>query len=300
MKNTLTIALTVALILLAGAMAWLACSIQGVTKELPAILSHVEEVNTRIDDIVDTIPLITNALPPVMAEVEEIRKTVPSILTEMAQVRNAVPAILEEVEKIRETLPSILTRVDAIQAQAKELETHLPLLTETVNTVTAQVETALPLIEQALKESEAIRLQIPDTLTRVEVLVADAQGIAGKASQEAVTGMVKGVLTSPFKLLMAAGNSITGSLFTTRKLTQEDEKRVVEATARLLNNMDLKSTHWANPDSGIQGTVSLQRAFKDGDTACVSLRFDLIPKSGKKEHTVKNGCLADDGTWQMQ
>jgi len=292
-KNILTAALTLALILLAGAMTWLAYSIQGVTRELPAVMLRVDDINARIDAVVETIPLITEAMPPIVDEVGKIRKT--------------VPPILAEVEKIRKTIPSILTRVDAVQAQVNELEKDLPLIAETVNTAAAAmnnvadgVEATLPLVEQVLKESEAIRGEIPDTLNRVETIVANAHDIVNRASQDVVTGVVKGVITSPFQLLKEAGKSISGSLFTTREITKKDETRVVKATTTLLHNLELESVTWSNPKSGNSGKISIQKAFKDSGTSCVALRFDVNLKSGKKESTDKNVCLAEDGSWQVR
>jgi surface antigen len=321
MKNILTAALALGLTLLAVATAWLAYSIQGVTRELPAVMVRVDDVNARIDAIVETIPLITEALPPILeevgkiretvppilAEVEKVRGAVPPILAEVGKIRDAVPPILAEVEQVREMIPSILTRVNAIQAQVIVVEKDLLLIAETVNTASGAVnsmaggvEAALPLIEKAIRESEAVRGEIPYTLTRVEAIVADARGIAGKASQDAVTGAVKGVIVSPFKLLKDAGTSLSGALFTTQKITPDDEKRIEEATKRLLHNLDLGSVIWSNPESGNTGTITLLRAFKESGTSCVSVRFELTPKYGETESIVKTGCLAEDGTWQMK
>lgn len=307
MKNIFTAALALGLILLAGAMAWLAYSIQGVTRELPAVMTRVDDINTRIDAIVETIPLITAELPPILEEVGKIRETVPPILAEVEHIRKAVPPILAEVEQIREAIPPILTRVDSIQEQITEVEKKLPLIAKTVDTaagavnnVATQVEATLPRVDKALEEAEAIRREIPGTLDRVEGIVADSQQIVGRASEDAVTGVMKGVITSPFRLLKNAGNSITGSLFTTQKMTSGDETHFEEATKRLLHDLELKSVTWSNPKSGNKGKVTLQRAFKDSGTSCVALKFDLIPKSGKTESTVKNGCLADDGSWQIR
>lgn len=307
MKNIFTAALALGLILLAGAMAWLAHSIEGVTRELPAVMSTVDDVNLRIDAIIETIPLIIGELPPILEEVGKIRETVPPILAEVEKIREAVPPILDEVEQVREAIPPILTRVDAIQEQVTEVEKNLPLMAKTVDTaadaannVADQVEATLPLVEKALQESEAVRVEIPGTLDRVEAIVVDAQGIVGKASEDAVTGVMKGVFTSPFRLLKSAGTSITDSLFTTRVMTPEDEAHFEEATKRLLHNLELESVTWSNSKSGNKGKITLQRAFKDSGTSCVSLRFDLIQKSGKKESSVKNGCLAEDGTWQIK
>lgn len=307
MKNIFTATLSLALLLLAGAMAWLAVSIQGVTRELPAVMTRVDDVNARIDAIIETIPVITEALPPIVEEVGEVRKTIPSVLDEVAKVEKLVPGILGEVGQIRETIPSILTRVDAIQAQVGELRKELPLIAQTVdtaagaaNTIAGQVEATLPLVDKALKESEAIRGEIPATLDRVEAMVADAQDIAGRASQEAVTGVVKGVITSPYQLLKEAGKSISGSLFTTREITREDNNLVVEATTTLLHDLELQSVPWSNPRSGNRGTVTLQRAFKDAGTACVALRFDVTLKSGKRENIAKTVCLEENGSWQVR
>ncbi|BCS98694.1 hypothetical protein DSLASN_43260 [Desulfoluna limicola] len=307
MKNIVTSALALGLILLAGAMAWLAYSIQGVTRELPAVMTRVDDINTRIDAIVETIPLITAELPPILEEVAKIRETVPPILAEVEHIRKAVPPILAEVEQIREAIPPILTRIDAIQEQVTEVEKNLPLIAKTVdtaagavNTVATQVEATLPRVDKALVEVEAIRGEIPGILSQVEGIVADSQQIVGRASEDAVTGVMKGVITSPFRLLKDAGNSITGSLFTTQRMTSEDEAHFEESTKRLLHNLELKSVTWSNPRSGNKGKVTLQRAFQDSGTSCVSLQFDLIPKSGKKESAIKNGCLMKDGTWQIK
>jgi len=307
MKNIFTSALALGLILLAGAMAWLAYSIQGVTRELPAVMTRVDDINTRIDAIVETIPLITAELPPILEEVGKLRETVPPILAEVEHIRKAVPPILAEVEQVREAIPPILTRIDSIQEQITEVEKNLPLIAETVdtaagavNTVATQVEATLPRVDKALLEVEAIRGEIPGTLDRVEGIVADSQQIVGRASEDAVTGVMKGVITSPFRLLKDAGNSITDSLFTTQKMTTEDERQFEEATKRLLHDMDLKSVKWSNPKSGNKGKVALVKAFKDSGISCVSLKFDLNPKFGKKESAVKTACLAKDGSWQIK
>ena len=286
MKNSFSALLSIGLILLAVAMAWLAYSIQGVTRVLPAVIAEVEEVNTRIDAIVAVIL-------PVVTEVGMVRKMVPPILDEVAQISALIPSIVGETANIRRDVTPVLERIESVQAQVKEIQAILPMIAETVNHAADQVD-------KIIAESEELRRSVPITLTRVEAIVFDAGEVGAKATKGAVTGVVKGIIFSPFQLMKAAGDSITESLFSTREITDEDETHIVDAANQLLNNLELQSVNWTNPKSGNSGHVSLEKAFTSDGVQCVSLRFDLLTKSGHKESSKKVACLAEDGAWAIK
>ena len=293
MKNSFSALLSIGLILLAGAMAWLAYSIQGVIQELPAVIAEVEEVNTRIDAIVAVIL-------PVVTEVGMVRKAVPPILDEVAQIRALVPGIVDETANIRRDITPVLERVESVQAQVKEIQATLPQIAETVDTASKAVTHAADQVDKIVAESEALRRSVPITLTRVEAIVFDAGEVGAKATKGAVTGVVKGIIFSPFQLIKAAGNSITESLFSTREITDEDKEQVVDAANQLLNNLELQSVNWKNPKSGNRGHVSLEKAFTKDGVQCVSLRFALTTKSGHEESTTKVACLSEGGGWAIK
>lgn len=306
MKHSLQAALVAAIILLAGSMAWLAFGLVSVSRQIPEMMTRVDAVNTRVDAVVSVIPLVTEAIPPLLDEVAEVRKVLPSVLAEVGSVRGTVDGVVKEAGQIRAEIPAILSRVDRIEGEIARIEKALPDILKSVdgassavNRAATQVKEALPRVDGVVAEAQAVRHALPTTLDRVEEIVADAHSIGTQASQGAVTGVVKGIITSPFRLLADAGESITGIFRGSSDMTADDEVRMQEAATLLLQEMSREATVWASPVSGNGGRITIERRYESGGRPCVELLFELKLKSGRTESIRRMACKGDEGNWMI-
>jgi len=290
-KDTLR---SMALFALAGAIVYLAVAIIKVAQQIPAILQQVEQVNATAIDAVD--------------KANPVIEAVPGFVLGLQDTNHLIPQILKEAEAATSQIPAILQRVDSIQQQLDALHNDLPGVlkvveqtNKTINETNTQIEAALPLVPLVLAQVEQTRDVIPDYLTRVENLVDSTRELSEEAGKGAVSGVLKGILTSPFGLLKNTRDLLFSGFSSELGYTEEDFERVYKAAIELLNSADAENQTktWRNTKSGNSGEIRVTDQYSREGSDCKQVELLFRAKKGTEESLEKQVCMSDSGQWEL-
>ncbi|MCR9255488.1 MAG: hypothetical protein NXI16_05270 [Alphaproteobacteria bacterium] len=319
-------ALAAALVALAGAVLFFALELAAVRKVAPEFMTQlkataeaVEPVAAEIGRATGTVPdilaeseAIRAALPPILDEIAAARAAVDKALAESAAVRAAMPDLLAESTALRETVPGILTEVaearaalDRAVSEMAEARQTLPDLLASVDATAValdkaalEIEAVRPLIPEVLDEAVAIRNRIDPTLDRLDAVVANARSAGQEASEGAVSGLLTGILKAPFSLFGGfGGGDDLRSLAGTEMLTQDDFVLAREAFWDLDLDRAGDSALWRNPETGLEGSLTVVGAADDVGEGCRRIR-NIVSRSGEPlTDKVLTLCPAEEGRW---
>ncbi len=263
-----TYLLPLSILSLSAALIYFSLILSQVVNELPFLLEKIEVTSKNIKPVVTEVSKIRELIPPITHEVTELRKKIPAILEEVKKTRELVPSVIAEIKNVREITPSILKEVK-------------------------QTRESIPAI---LKEVETTRKEIPGLLVKGENIIKNAQQIAKKTGEGAVTGVFTGIIKAPFKLI---GGIFNLDHLAYKNITSEDRELVLKATDDALNSGEInKSYAWSNENSKNKGTVTVTKKEMIESRDCRLVKFTIkIPnkKPIENEHSV---CLNDGGVWE--
>ncbi len=289
---------------LAAAIAYFAYEASYISKQIPDILSSINNTSEKIEPIIDEVNEIIDLVPAILKEVEETRKLIPPILQEVEQTRKMIPPILAEIEQTRKQIPEVLKETEAIRGELPAILASADKASDAVSDVSKQVKAIQPLIPEVLKEVETTRESIPLMLDRADVLIDKARVAGREASQGAVTGFFKGIILAPFALVGGAGKSIAGlSEKDAEKLSEKDFELIEQATIDLLNNgAKAEQRRWENPGNGTHGVVILVDIYEKDDFSdieCRTLDIELFKDGEEMENANRSLCMDEDGKWDF-
>jgi hypothetical protein len=117
--------LALSLFALAASLAYFSYEMSVVGRQIPDILSSINNTTEKIEPVVVEVGDIIELLPPILKEVEETRKLVPPVLREVEQTRLQIPIVIDEAKAMRKQLPAVLASTDrasaAVVAVSKEV-----------------------------------------------------------------------------------------------------------------------------------------------------------------------------------
>lgn len=219
--------------------------------------------------ILEGIEKTSKQIEPVLKEFYKIRELIPPIVTEVTEIRKQIPKIINEVEQVRILVPPILKEVKLTR------EAVPPILVEVKNT----------------------REAIPAMLAKADDLVNNAGNMGKKSSEGAVSGVIVGIIKSPFKLIGGVGKSLFSQH--SNKITEKDHQ-LSEATAlRVLSSENIGQTEsWSNPDSGNNGVITLKDIKTISSRQCKVVDYIINIKNSKPIKENVTACLSDDNKWE--
>ena len=299
-----TYILSLSLFSLAGAIIYFTYQVAIISKQIPDVIKSVDTTSNNIEPILDEVNRILDLVPDILKEVEETRKLVPPILKEVEQTRKMIPPVLKEVENTRKQIPPILKESQAIRQELPAVLASVDKASGSVTEISKQVEETRPLIPEVLKEVETTRESIPPTLDRVDGLIDKARHAGTEASQGAVTGFFKGIITAPFALVGDAGRSIAG-------MTKEEAKQLDDKDFTFIKNVSLELLNsgekgevrqWKNTGSDSYGTVKLTDIYKKGEFAeidCRTLEVKIYKSHKLLQDSSSSLCKNNEGKWDL-
>lgn len=302
--------LSVSLCFLAAAIGYFGYQVAMVRSELPAILETVDQTSGKIEPVLKEIRQIQEFIPPIIEEVGRIRALVPGVLDEVAATREQIPLVLKEVAATREQIPPILKEVEAtrktippILEEVEKTRKEVPAVLKTVdnasgavNNTAKEIEALRPMIPEVLAEMEATRNAIDPALDRVDQLISKAESAGQKASEGAISGVVTGVMKSPFSILGGISDSLSGK---SGEFTDEDTKVAMQTLATLVTKPVGTSMNWNNPARKTGGTLTLLDTYVSDGKDCVKIESKST-KQGKQFGSQQlNLCKQKDNTWKI-
>ena len=298
--------LSLALFCLSAAIAYFAYAVVQVVNQIPSILTQIESINKGIEGTEDTLKPLVNQIPDILKTVEHVNDSIPSVVKEVEAIRKTVPQLLNEVNATRESLPDVYLRVDRMQDQIDQLQNDVPKILQTSNDAVQvihrtndTVEKALPVVPKVLDQVVETRKVIPGYLDRVDVIVDNSKEISEQIGKGAITGVLKGVITSPFELFRGAERLVSSSFKSAEKMTEDDIQMIEDAAKHVLSSDEPKSKSWINVETGNEGRVTFDQAYQLEGKDCKKLEMSFKTKNDKPEIAHKDICMDEDGQWKL-
>jgi len=235
---------------------------------------QLANLSKDMPDLLSSIAKTSDKVEPVIKEVAQIRELIPPILKEVSATRKQIPAILQEVKQVREQIPPVLQEIREIR----------------------------PLIPIVVEEVKNTREALPGLLTRSEKLVKEAGAAGQKASEGAVTGFFKGVITLPFKLIGGLGKTLFQFNDEVDKDLSEEDVAQLKKLGEEVFVLDEEgaSRNWSNPAIGYTGKFSLKKIQVTDGKKCKTLELQLWKKGKRVWNKETRFCQNQDGSWTEQ
>jgi surface antigen len=233
----------------------------------------------------------------------EIGKTstqAPDLLVQMEQTSEKIAPVINEIEEIRRTIPPILDQVEATRHEMPAILATVDNVSEAADAIAKEVGEVRIIMPEILAELRKTREAIPGMLEQAGQVADKAQNAAKDAGKRAGSGVVKGIVGSPFYILRDVGTSVAShlGLKNTQGLTGEDFELIRANVLAALESDDIDSTiTWENPDEKNRGTVELIRQFEKDGRACKEIRLKIWARKKKIHDVLLEMCVQEDGSW---
>ncbi len=295
--------LPLSLFALAASITYFTYEMARVSRQIPDIVASIDNTSDKIEPVVSEVAGIIELIPSVLNEVEETRKLIPLILKEVEQVRQQVSPVLKEFEQTRKQVPAVLKEMEAIRKELPAVLSSVDKASAAVVVASKEIKKTNQLIPDVLKEAETTRKFIPPVMDQADVLIEKARVAGKEASQGAVTGLFKGIITAPFVLIGDVGKSIAGiSDEDAKGYSKRDFDLIEKASLTLLNNAaEGERKKWKNTSTGNHGTIELAEVYRDdlSDNECRTLNIKLFKPDDEMKEVIRSMCRNDDDQWDI-
>ncbi|WP_242456560.1 hypothetical protein [Vibrio mediterranei] len=281
-------AFSIALIVMAASIYNFTQEARQLRLELPTLLAQVDSTAQKITPVIQEIKNIQEIVPQILAQSEEYQRLIPEVLKRIDDVNQQVPVIVNEVAQVREAIPPILGETQKWHQSVPDILAEVDKTNTTVRQTNQQIAATNKQIPLILSESAALRKEVPDILTQAEGLVQQAEQAGREASKGAVSGVIGGILSSPFQLVdkITEVSADTFGLKESDSYTKKDKELHKEAVEALVKNpISGKSKTWSNRSSGNSGVVSIQSMKDSSESRCFTILSRLTIASGPDKGT---------------
>lgn len=278
------------LLALAAAIVFFSLEIRQFRQQLPEILKQVDETTQRITPIIDEIAELKEFLPLMIKQSEVYQKLIPEVLVRVDMINQQMPTIINEISAITQSIEPILKDSEAWRLELPVLLAAVKETNITIENTNQKIANTLPNIPLILAESEALRNEVPIILTQAESLVGQVEQAGQEASKGVVTGIVGGILSTPFSLIGKIGESTTKmlGLENADSLSKSDRRSYNQAMARLMKKPS-KGAHqsWRNDDTGNKGTITISNVVQQEQKNCYHFTSQFFIAKGDDEGSHK-------------
>lgn len=280
---------------LAVAIAYLAYALTQFTRQIPAVVTLVNNTIPEVKNVAEKITQVKEEVALVRSFVAE---QLPEIHKQIEISLSAVDKVINESENYSRNIPELLQRFDHFEQQIPLILQRIDSFEVTTNNTVAEIALWRPHSAQYLEEIGLARENIPQYLTRVEQIIAKANQVGEKNSSGFVSGIFKGVISLPFEVVSGLTNIVDVKSRSAKHLTAKDVATLQEHLISLLNNKDEKHILWSNTDSGNSGRITKKSFKKYQGKPCV--RVELINSFNKQKETLEQlMCPNKEGLWQV-
>ena len=295
---------SLALFALAGSIIYFTIEVAAVRQHIPEVLVSIDNTTEKIEPIVDEVSEIVLLVPPILQEIEATRKLIPPVLKEVKLTREQVPAVLAEIEATRKQVPFILAEVKQVRKQVPAVLDEVAAVRKEIPAILQSTDKASNAVLVISKEISKTRKSVPPMMDRADILIEKARVAGKEASQGAVTGIFKGIITAPFVLIGDAGRSIAGiSKEEAKAYNERDFDLIEQASLSLLNSGSSGDVReWENAKSGNYGVIKLLRIDEDdfSGNECRTLNVRLINNDDEVNEVTRTMCRNDDDQWAIE
>jgi hypothetical protein len=300
-RSNATYLLALSYFCLSGAIVYFGVELTRMTRQLPELIRSVDAAQQKIPPVIEEIRQTRNEVPTILDEVGKVREQIPFILEEVRQVRALIPSILDEVARVREQIPPTLSEVKHVRQMVPPILKEVKGLQQQVPAVLEEARSTRTLASRAINEVVTTREALPPLLDQAERIVDNMYEIGQNTGEGAVTGIFRGILKTPFNIVGNIGRSIfsLGSK-DVQGLTPMDETLIVQRINELaLKNQLGKTLGWANPRSGNEGAVTLNKRTSINEQECLVLDFVIRLEQSESASEDVTLCLNADSEWEV-
>jgi len=265
--------LAIGVLTLGLAIAYFSYQLHLTRQDMSVLLSQIESTSQKLGPVLQDADSVSEFISPILEEARAIRKTVDATVNETAKLREVLPPIIA----------SSINAIDKADSVATRIEPH---------------------IKPTLEEVKQTRLALPGIINNADKVVRRAEKVGKDVGKRAVTGVLSGIITAPFRLIGEAGKKALSNTIGLGKkagFTKVDERLAQEATdAVLKTGKPGNKQDWKNPDSGNRGSVHWLSGEEQNGLVCVKLRYTVIFKDKKSHVADVDLCQQKDGSWKQQ
>jgi surface antigen/archaellum component FlaC len=279
--------LAIAILALAWSIYTFTLEAKQVRVELPTLLTQIDQTAQRITPVVEEVQKIQAIIPSILEQSEKYQQAIPEVLARVDDINRQIPVILNEVQSVTAAIPPILEQSNQWHSSLPSLLEQVEQTNKTIRATNQQIAATNKQVPAILAESEALRVAMPEVIRQAESLVEQAEQAGREASKGAVTGVIGGILSSPFQLV----DSLTSQTFGVedKSFSDKDQQLHKQAVESLLRNPSAGQTiPWKNTSSGNSGTVSIQSTTQNGSSTCYSIlsRLTIAKGTDKGTHSI--------------
>lgn len=295
-------AFSVTQLLLAVAIGYLAYAILSFTREVPEIIALVDNVSPQVEVITKEVALVREEIAQVR---QLVAKQTPEILNQVQATLPVVEQVVTESQRYSTHIPQVLLQLEKIELQVDNVQAQLPQIYQAIDSIVATTEATTievakwrPHSQKYIEELAYAREDIPQYLTRVENIVADAKTVGKETSSGLVSGFFKGVISLPFEVVSGLTGIVDSSSKSAKNLTATDVTLIQEHAIALLESSEQTQAIWQNVETGNRGRILKGDLIRRNKQSCHELTF-VNHFKGQKETLKELMCKNNKGLWQV-
>ncbi len=143
-------------------------------------------------------------------EIRNMRRDIPHIIEQFETMETSIDiaGILKTIDGVNEQIPLVLTQVEESRKTLDRLNTQIPSI---LNEVSALRQSTIPSL---IKESEALRAEMPIMLEKADKLATKVNNIPENMTKSFAKGTVKTVISAPTDIVKGVGEGVGNTLKT--------------------------------------------------------------------------------------
>ncbi|MEJ2094362.1 MAG: hypothetical protein P8X93_04100, partial [Gammaproteobacteria bacterium] len=126
-----------------------------------------------------------------------------------------------------------------------------------------------------------------------------AEAVGQKTTEGAISGVVTGVVKSPFSILGGFGESLGTALTGTSNLTDEDIKIATQTLSILVTKPEGTAMNWNNPATKDSGTLTLLDSYTSAGKNCVKIESKAVKQGKQLAPQQVDLCEDKDNKWKI-
>ena len=297
--NILRFGLMVSIFVLAVSIFYFSNTLLKVNKNIPDIVNQVTIINKNIDTITTkSIPDILKAIPEITTQIDNVQSKIPLIIAETQAIREStVPNIISEAESIEQQIPSILKRIDSINAQVPSITTSISEVTLTANQAMLRVDSINKQIPEILTTIKVTNDSISSYMLDAKILVNEAGEISKNAGKNVGSGILGGILSTPFNVTKSIGSFVFGKK---EDIKDEEAKELESQALSFLNkNSDESGTLWSSAKINASGKIKVLKTFTKKGRQIKKILITFKKPDDNEKSAKVHFFRKEDGTWSF-
>lgn len=275
--------------------------------QLTAYNTHMEKLNMELSYFNVYGSDFTRRIPSMQASFHEVAVSLDNAAITVDEMRQQTESFEQELKQLRDITPGALASLDAATAELNTLNGYIPESNETAQTLamsinkaagdvqrsTQRIEAFQPTMDALATEVRETRIAVPYYFAEVRSIINEANQVGEKTSEGIVGGFVKGIFTSPIKVLQSAGKSLKATFGGGLKLNEEEQRKISDTIQKALHSGE--QSFWNDKETKNRGSVTPTDVYTRYGRECRSINIEVIfDVNGQTELTTLEMCRSSN------